>query len=158
MNDDTANRLQSHFWITATTIGVHVFLMTDPTIRKFPTTAVAVGTFVWLMATFLITEIAAAAKRDVPRPEITGYDDKPFRRKGLETLWNLRLIYQRLWFTIVELKGGLFFTALVFLSFSGVWFSAGSTHPVRTSAAWLAGVLLASVLFDRCCWLCKWRR
>jgi len=158
MSDDTGNKLQAHFWITATTLAVHAFLMSKVAQKQFVTGIVIVGTIVWFLATFLIVEVAASGKDDVPSPIVCGYHSRPYMRKFLESVWNARLLYKRLWFVLCEFKGAFFYLVLVFCSFLGLWCASGLTRPVCTGFACLIVIVLSSLLVDLCCWIFGWRK
>lgn len=118
---ETTNRLQEHFWVTATTIGVHGFLMSKLAADVDKGIIFWVSTSVWFLAIFRIAELAAARPVDVPSRtyETKHYDT--LTRKCFETIWNFRLLYKRLGFIVFECKGALFYVFLVSCSLCGAW-------------------------------------
>jgi hypothetical protein len=160
-SEDTGNKLQAHFWITATTLAVQAFLMSKavqtfqmPKVcqKQYVILIVIVGTVIWFLATFLIVEIAASGKGDVPSNFSNKYNDKykarPYMRKFLESVLNLRLFYKRLWFVFCEFKGAFFYAVLVFCSFVGLRYVSGCAHPVCTGFACLIAIVFISGLLD----------
>ena len=168
-SDDTGNKLQAHFWITATTLAVQAFLMSKaiqtfqiPKVAKIDQTQyviliVIVGTVIWFLATFSIVEITASGEKDVPSSPIRGYDNRPYMRKFLESIWNVRLFYKRLWFVFCEFKGAFFYVVLVFCSFVGLRYISGCVHPLCTGFACLIAIVVISFLLDKLCVAFGWR-
>lgn len=144
---ETANRLQQHFWITLTAIGVHAFLMSDLVVQRQSWRAILfVAGLVWFLATYNIVEIAG--EPNVTKPSPPKKDDrKKFGTAGWETLISCRLFYKRVWFIAVEFKGAILYAILVFLSFCGVF--AVSPFCWCWPFVCLGFAIVSSCIFDR---------
>jgi len=147
MDDDTANRLQSHFWITGTALAVNGVLMSDA-VENSPRWAVLVSAiFVWFLATYNIVEIAGPyIKRPVVNTKRT--PSGHYWPKWWETLGDMRVFYKRVWFALVEFKGALLYIVLVFGSLVGVFLFRDVQYAVVTPLGCLVAAIVASWLLN----------
>lgn len=155
MPDDTENKLQAHFWITATTLAVHAFLVSETSQEINIDLAVTVGKVVWFLATYNIVEIAGS--RDVKSPEYNSAHGL-YCRKLWETIGNFQVLYKRMLFVVLEFKGAFFYSTLVFFSFAGVLSASGIRCPVIKALLWLSAIFVLSWFLDYGCSKLQWCR
>ena len=143
-HDATTERLRAHFWITATTLGIHVFLMTRITGTQHNGIAIRFAILTWLLAVFLITEIAGAP--NIESPSVKGCETRPILCKFLESVWNIALFYRRVGFTVAEFKCGFFYTFLVTSSMLGVFLVRTGKIQWEWPSYYLGGAIAVSFI------------
>lgn len=122
-SEHRASIQDQHFWITATTIAINAFLMS-----QVDQLGLSVAGILWigllnLYAVFLILHRSAyhAGKLMLPDSCLNvPQQERGFRHKWAETRLNLPIVARQLFFAIGECSGTLFYLLLVGSSYMAV--------------------------------------
>ena len=117
------NILGEHFWITATTLGLNAFLITQADGWSLGWLALLWVGLLNIYALFLVVHRAAShAGKLVIRSDIMNKPqrDRSFRDKAVETGDNLPAVISHIPFVVCELSGAFFFILLIVTAYVGV--------------------------------------
>jgi len=115
--------VDEHFWITATTLGLNAYLISEKQNLGNSLCTVFFSTIISLYAIFLILHRseAHADKIKLPPDLQIPESEKTYKHKLRETCCHFRMLPSQFLFVVCEFSGAFFYMLLVFFSCIGVW-------------------------------------